>query len=403
MVIEIEINHRITALQEEIDARGLGGVLLIDRVNIFYFSGSGRQCRLYVPSFGEPVLMVKDSVEKAKGESPLKNIVAMRGSKDIPDLLKGFGIQPAKKVGMELDVLPARSYLYYNDIFEYSEILDCSSIIRNLRMTKSEHEISQIRTSGLKHAQFFENVKNTIKLGITDMEIAGSIEGYARSIGHLGYTPFRGFNVEFYMGHTLVGSAGAASGPYDLMVAGGEGVHPTFPQGVSGAKVREGDPIYVDYVGNYNGYCVDQTRVFCVGKVPELVKRGVSIAIEIQQMAIDTICSGVNGKEIYERSLEIANKAGLADYYMGYPKGVPFMGHGIGLEINEWPVLARGIDIELKEGMVIAIEPKFTFPNVGIVGIENTFAIRKDGIERLTFGEDSVFLIKAFSGEVLNM
>ncbi len=101
MGIEIEIKHRIVALQEELDTRGLVGALLIDRVNVFYFSGSGRQCHLYVPSSGAPVLMVKDSLDKAKEESPLKNIVTMRDPKHIPDLLRGFGIEPAKKVAME--------------------------------------------------------------------------------------------------------------------------------------------------------------------------------------------------------------------------------------------------------------------------------------------------------------
>ena len=381
-----EISDRISKLQQKLKEKDIIGALLTERINVYYFSGSGQQCHLYIPAVGKPLLMVKKTMEKVIAESPLENIVPLKSSKDIPQILANHGIKVNGKIAMELDVLPANSYFFYKKMLEYSEIVDVSCDIRDIRMIKSEFEASLIRESGIRHGEVFEYIASVIKEGISDRELAGIIEGYARKIGHLGYNRFRGFNVEFYFGHTLVGAAGAASGPYDVMATVGAGSHPTFPQGVSGISIKKDDPIYVDYVGNYTGYLVDQSRTFVLGKLPLIMEKAVNVSMEIQSMLQDSLKEGVNGRDLYDSSIKIVEKSGLQDYFMGYPKGVSFIGHGIGLEINEWPVIAKGFDIELKGGMVIALEPKFVFPDMGVVGVENTYLVLKKGFEQLTKG-----------------
>ncbi len=390
---EFEINYRIEILQQKIRELEIDSVILIDRTNVFYFSGSGQQCHLYVPAEGSPLLMVKKNIDIAKQDSPITNIVSLRSPKEIPQILDTYDFKLGKKTAMELDVLPTNNYFFYKKILEQTTIVDVSHILRDIRMIKSEYEISQIRESGIRHGELFKYVSSAIKEGVTDRELAGSIEGYARKIGHLGYTRFRGFNVEFYFGHTLVGAAGAEAGPYEVMAAAGVGYHPTFPQGVSGSVIKKGEPIYVDYVGNYTGYLVDQTRIFSIGKLPAIIEKAVNVSIDIQGMIEEALKEGTNGREIYDESVKIAEKAGLQDNYMGYPKGVPFIGHGIGLEVNEWPVIAKGFDIELKSGMVIALEPKFTFPGMGVVGVENTYLVKGKGFEKLTKGDDFITYI----------
>ncbi|WP_028308779.1 M24 family metallopeptidase [Desulfitibacter alkalitolerans] len=385
-----EINDRIIKLQHKIRESELTGVLLTERTNVYYFSGSGQQCHLYVPSEGKPLLMVKKTLEKAMDESPLEYITLLNSPKEIPQVLAEHDLKINGRIAMELDVLPANSYFFYKKVLEGSEIVDVSVMIRDLRMIKSEYEISLIRESGTKHGEVFKYIGSAIKEGMSDRELAGAIEGYARKIGHLGYTRFRGFNVEFYFGHALVGAAGAASGPYDVMATVGAGSHPTFPQGVSGALIKKGEPIYIDYVGNYTGYLVDQSRSFILGELPPIVEKAADVSMEIQSMLQDSLKEGINGRYLYDSSISIVEKSGLRDYFMGYPKGVPFIGHGIGLEVNEWPVIAKGFEIELKSGMVIALEPKFIFPGMGVVGVENTYLVLKKGFEQLTKGEDTI-------------
>jgi len=123
------------------------------------------------------------------------------------------------------------------------------------------------------------------------------------------------------------------------------------------------------------------------------MEKAVNVSIDIQSMIEEKLKEGTNGREIYDESVNMANKSGLQDNYMGYHTGVPFIGHGIGLEVNEWPVIAKGFDIQLKTGMVIALEPKFTFPDLGVVGIENTYLVKEKSFEKLTKGDDYITYI----------
>jgi Xaa-Pro dipeptidase len=384
-----EINNRINNLQNSLKEKEIDGALIIDRVNVYYFSGCGQNCHLYIPCEGNPVLMVKKVYDKAVEESPLEDIIAIKSIKEIPGILKNRDIT-YHKIAMELDVLPTNIYFYYKKVFNETDIVDISNIIKKIRMIKSDYELSLIRQSGKKHHELFNYIPTVLRNGMTDRELAGYIEGYARKLGHHGYTRFRGFNIEFFLGHTLVGNTGAVPSPYEVMAVVGEGSHPTFPQGVSGSIVEEGKPIYVDYVGNYTGYLVDQTRIFATGKLSDKLENAMDVSIEIIKMVEDEMIEGANGREIYEKSVKIAAEAGLLENYMGYPQGVPFIGHGIGLEVNEWPVIAKDSDIELKKNMVIAVEPKFIFPKWGAVGVENSYIITEDKPERLTITDNQI-------------
>jgi Xaa-Pro aminopeptidase len=102
---------------------------------------------------------------------------------------------------------------------------------------------------------------------------------------------------------------------------------------------------------------------------------------------------GVPGAEIgemYRRAVAIAEKTGLKDYFMGHKHKVAFIGHGVGIELNEQPVIMERNKQQLEEGMTLAIEPKFVIPGVGAVGIENTYVVRPNGLENLTPYEESI-------------
>lgn len=149
----------------------------------------------------------------------------------------------------------------------------------------------------------------------------------------------------------------------------------------------------VDYVGVVNGSQVDMSRVFALGYLSEELLYAHRTALAIQEALAAAARPGITGGELYDLAIEMAAKAGLAQNFMGYGEQVKFVGHGIGLELNELPLLARGIKEKLQAGMVMAIEPKFIFPGVGAVGIENTFVVTPQGLEKLTtFTDEPVIL-----------
>jgi Xaa-Pro aminopeptidase len=142
-------------------------------------------------------------------------------------------------------------------------------------------------------------------------------------------------------------------------------------------------------VSAYNGYVVDCTRTFYIGKIEDKLSGALDTSLHIQEAVVDRFTSGTNLKEIYDMAHEMAEKSGLGDFFMGYGKDkVKFLGHGVGLELDELPVIAEGFDFTLRENMTVAIEPKFLFPKVGAVGVENTWAAKRGKAEKISDMDD---------------
>jgi len=109
--------------------------------------------------------------------------------------------------------------------------------------------------------------------------------------------------------------------------------------------------------------------------------------------------SGASCARLYKMAVDVAKKYGLSEHFMGYPEPVAFTGHGLGIELDELPVLARGYDRPLEEKMVFALEPKFVFPE-GAVGIENTYRVTPKGLETLTEFDESIGYLKHLRREI---
>jgi Xaa-Pro dipeptidase len=174
---------------------------------------------------------------------------------------------------------------------------------------------------------------------------------------------------------------------------GGHGLNPSYPQGAGMAIVNKYEPVLVDFVSVYEGYMVDQTRIFCLGEPPRHLLEAYSRAVEIKQTLIKDGKPGVLGSVLYKTAENQAAQAGLANHFMGYTEKVSFVGHGVGIELDEMPVIARGLDLPLEEGMVFALEPKFIFPGEGAVGIEDTFVVRQNGLQQITIFSDELQII----------
>jgi Xaa-Pro aminopeptidase len=227
-------------------------------------------------------------------------------------------------------------------------------------------------------------VPQLIGPGISEPQVQLEVERVLRQAGHQGQLRFRGFNQEMHYGQVLGGPSGAVPGYSDSPLCG-PGPNAVLGKGPDGHVLADGDPVIVDLVGGHEGYLADQTRTFVVGRVADELRRAYDVAVEILREAEQSLRPGGVPAKIFDRSEQMAAEAGLGEHFMGHGAGrVRFLGHGVGLEIDELPILAPGFDYPLAPGHVVAVEPKFIFPGVGAVGIENMYAVTDEGCEKIT-------------------
>ena len=389
-----ELHNRINNLQNEMHTQEIDAVLIMQNADLFYFTGSIQQGLLYVPADAEPVYMVRKDHSRARMESGLKNVVPFRSPKDIVGVLADHGLKLPANVGMEFDVLPVSTYKRFEKVLGDCRVADAAHAIRTVRAVKSEYEISILKDAALLLGRAHRRAKEVIREGVTDFEVAAELEYEMRKAGHQGMVRMRGFNSELFYGHVFSGSD-AAVPTYSDTPLGGMGVSPSFPQGASYKSIKANEPIVVDLGGVFDGYIVDQTRMFCVGGLSEELMKAFEDMRAIQTHAKTIAVPGATWGGVYESCIEMAASMGYADHFMG-AKGaqVSFIGHGVGVELDEYPFIARGFnDYELKENMVFAFEPKAVYPGVGAVGIENTFWVAEGGLKHLTFADEELVIL----------
>jgi Xaa-Pro dipeptidase len=387
--MEKEIYDRIQRFQERLSAHGVDGALIVEKTDLYYLSGTKQDAHLFVPQGDVPLLMVRKDFERAVSESPLPEIVPLTGYSVLPHLISKGNSATPRRMGLEMDILPANLYFLYRKLFPKTEFVDISRLIRETRMVKSEYEISRIRAAAEMANGMYEKVPEFLEIARTELELSIMVEAYYRKRGHPGIVPTRGFNLETIYGHIMAGKdaalPSASPGP-----TGGRGLGPFYSQGGGMGEIKPHSPILMDYCANLNGYVADSTRIFSIGNLKAPLVHAHEVMLEVQETLLRLGVPGTKAEDLYRTALEIVEKAGLSKGFMGYPNGVPFVGHGIGLELDEWPVIGKGSQTRLEEGMVIAMEPKVVFPGEGVVGIENTVVVTSAGLKKLTRYPDAV-------------
>jgi Xaa-Pro dipeptidase len=388
-----EIENRLRSLQDLMNQDGLDGILISQNVDLFYFSGTMQPGYLYVPNEEEPVFLAKKNLERAMEESPLPNIIPIASPKEIPSILGERDLALPQILGLEMDVLPANSYLQLSTIFNEARIQDASIVIRKCRLYKSPWEIKNLSRAAHMMTQMVLEVPKILRPGITEIELAGRLEAFLRKEGHQGYIRTRGYNQEVFYGHVLSGPEGAMASYIDSP-SGGTGIGPAFGQGAGLKPIRSGEPISIDYVGCYNGYFVDQTRMFSLGEPPLAVKEAYLAVIRIQESLKLKAQPGITCEQVYYWAREEANQSGYKNRFMGTgPAQVPYIGHGVGLELDELPIFGKKYNWPLEAGMVFALEPKIILPEYGLVGIENTYLMTEAGLKPITTAPENFWVI----------
>ena len=388
-----EIEQRIALLQDAMQRRSVDGVLILQKTDLFYFAATSQQGYLYVPAEGTPLLMIFKDFDRAKIESPLQDIVSLVSVKKIPQIFAEFNYVLPRILGMELDVLPANLYFLYGKIFEQSQVVDISTEIRLIRAVKSEFEVEKLRRAANLSDKVAAKVSELLIPGKTEVEVAGELEGYARSLGHQGIVRMRIWGGELFYGHLMSGAA-AAVPSYLASPTGGEGVSDFVGQGASFKKITKNEPILVDYVFALDGYISDHARIFSIGALSSDLLDAHQAMLEVQNETMKQAKPGTVTGDLYEMMVSMAAERGYGDYFMGVGEiRIRFTGHGVGLELDEFPFIAKGQKLELQAGMIIALEPKIIFPGKGVVGIENTHLVTEEGLEPLTKISDEITIL----------
>ncbi|MDR1747091.1 MAG: Xaa-Pro peptidase family protein [Tannerella sp.] len=383
-VMPSDLLQRQARLQSAIRQAGADGCLLSADVNLYYMTGRVFNGYYYLPSEGSPCCFVRRPKEK-----PIENTIFIRKPEEIADSFADAGRAFPEKMLLETDELSYNECMRLLSVFRHPEAGNATALLRRLREIKTPWEIERLRISARQHAVTYAEIASCFRPGMTDLQFQAEIERRMRLNGSVGVFSVFGSNMNIFMGSVLTGSNAEAASPFDFALGGG-GQTPLCPIGANGTPIREGMAVMVDMAGNYTEYLTDMTRVFAVGRLPELACRAHQLSIDIQDDMMQNARPGTACADIYNRALAMVKAAGLEAYFMGTKQQAKFVGHGIGLQINEPPVFTPRSDEVLLPGMTFALEPKFVIPNVGAVGIENSFLVTETGVEKLTLFEEKI-------------
>lgn len=365
-------------------AEGADGCLLTMNMNLYYVSGEVFNGYFYLPAEGHPYWFPKrPTLSETEWVHPV------RKPEQLPEIFRHAGIPLPQKLWLEGDELSYNEYMRLQHIFQPGETGNASALLRRVRMIKTPWEIEQMRVSARSHEAVYREIPECYRPGMTDLEFQIEIERRMRLHGSLGYFRAFGANMDIFMGSLLAGRNAETPSPFDFALGGG-GIHSSGPLGANGTVLKEGMTVMADMSGNYTAYQTDMTRVFSIGELPDIAYRAHLVALEMQAQMEQTAKPGVLCADLYDNAMSMVLQENLGECFMGTHLQAKFIGHGVGLQINELPVLApRSKDI-LQPGMVFAFEPKFVLSGIGAVGIENTFLVTETGVEKMTILEENI-------------
>ena len=366
-----------------------GGLMVFSRVNLYYLTGTMAAGLLWLPLEDEPVLLIRRGIERASLESPLGRILPFRSYSDIPNLFADVGSPLTNCVAAEMAGLPwSLSQLLCTKLPQI-KFIPGDLPLSIARARKTSWELSKLRLAGSRHHRGMHTLlPDRIGPGMTEREISHRLWEVFFSLGHSGPMRMSGLGEEMFLGHTAVGDSGNYPSAYDGPV-GVRGEHPAAPfMGYAGKVWNKGEPLTLDAGFSLEGYVTDKTQVYWPGSsrtIPRQMTRAHQFCIRVQEWLTDHLTPGAVPSQLYAYCLEMAEQEGMAEGFMALGTNkVRFVGHGIGLAVDEYPVLAHKYDQPLEEGMVLALEPKIGLPGVGMVGVENTFEVTASGARPLT-------------------
>ena len=386
-----EIFTRISALQLQMSDHGPDALFLTHKPDIYYFSGTAQDCYLYIEKNRDPVLFVKRYLPRVQHETAIKHIEPIKSIKEIPRLIKSLFKKHPSTCGLAFDVVPIRDFHFFQHLFNSTSFVDGSPAIETCRQIKSVWELDQMKKAARVSKKTFQFMETSLTPEISEMAFCGMFEAFSRTLGHSGKLLARHYRSEVYPWHLLSGENGGLPGGIDSPMCG-TGVSNAYPFGAGPKLIRKNEPILIDFGTVVDGYHIDETRMFVMGKMPEKARIASLASIEILYALLDKMAPGITIAEVFETAVNASKKMGFEDQFLGLPDMKSnFIGHGIGLELVENPILAKNRKAILKPGMVFALEPKFIFKHEFAAGIESVVHITEKDCKFLSLTENKIF------------
>jgi Xaa-Pro aminopeptidase len=359
---------------------GWDTAVIVDSVNQYYFTGTMQDGILLIFRDGSCLYGVRRSFDRAKAESPLeeKELLEISTYRDIAEA-RGANLGT---VYIEGGTMPVTTLERLKKYFTTSSVNFLDSLVKTVRSVKSPHEIYWTKISGERHRLLLEErVPSLLREGMSEAELAGEITVEMYKLGYQGIARFHQFQVEISLGQFGFGTNPLFPSRFDGP-SGNKGGGAAAPFSADETrKLKKGDSVFVDLAFGVNGYHTDKTQVFMFSaEPPEEFIRAHRLCMDLQKRIAGRLRPGEIPSRIYAEIMASLSEKEL-DCFMGVDNRhrVKFLGHGVGLNIDEFPVLTRGFDEPLEENMVLALEPKKGVPGIGMAGVEDTFIVTRDG------------------------
>jgi Xaa-Pro aminopeptidase len=399
-----ELEQRITKLANSLQENNLPGALIQSPVDLYYYAGGRQNGALYIPATGSKAstdsggegstFFVRRSIKRAEFEA---------GGTDAPFAINTFPslrvlAETLSNMGAEASPALQKGELPADFHEKFASVLaplgttaDCTQLIHSQREVKSSWELSMMREGALVQQAMFDSVRKEIALGKTELQLVAAAEAISRERGFGGNVQMRRFPLQCDRAVIVSGRSGGVPSFFDSAI-GGSGAHPLAGMGSGFNKIREKQPILVDLVHVHRGYVVDATRMFSVGNLDETWLERLDSMVEVSDAVVNSLGRGDDCSEAWEIGSQLATSMGHSEHLMGMnPDQSKFLGHSVGLQLDESPVVAKGFDRPLPNNGVMAIEPKLVFAE-GSIGIEDTWLKTENGLERLTLTGNTEWL-----------
>ena len=373
-----ELESRQKELASRLSENGIEAALIQTPVDLYYYAGGRQNGTLLVTAEGESRLFVRRSISRAKHES---------GDSDSPHTVESFprmaafAEEIACKPAMQFGELPHGFASRFAS--KVAATQDCTQIIHSQREVKSEWELEMMAEGADVQMAMFEAVAAVGGEGVPEIELVAAAEAVSRAAGFGGNVQMRRFPLQCDRGVIVSGRAGGIPSFFDSAI-GGTGPHPMASMGSGFTKIKANEPVLVDLVHLHRGYVVDTTRMFVAGTLPEVWQERLEDMVAVKEEVVDVLSQGLDCSQAWRQGLALAEELGHGDHLMGMaPDQSRFLGHSVGLQLDESPVVAEGFDRPLPIGGTMAIEPKVVHSN-GSIGSEDTWVRDEEGMRPIT-------------------
>ena len=356
--------------------------VIFGNINTYYFTGTMQDGMLLIPNDGEAEYWVRRSIDRARDESLFPDIRAMGSFRDA---VKENGKVP-EVVYLETEVVPVALFRRFQKYFPCSEARPLDAQVAKIRAVKSAYELSLMEKAGEIHRYVLEDyVPGILQEGMSEADFGSTVFSAMVREGHQGIVRFGRFNCEIVVGQLGFGESSIYPTCFDGP-GGCYGMSPASPVlGSRNRLLKSGDLIFIDNACGFEGYQTDKTMTYMFGR--SLPREAIAIherCLSLQDEMAACLRPGTIPSEIYQSVMESVEPAFLENFMGFESRRARFLGHGVGLQVDEMPVIAPGFDEPLQEGMVIALEPKKGVRDVGMVGTENTYIVTSSGGRSIT-------------------